>query len=254
LDILKPKIPVHRMVFHEITKGAIETALQHPRQLDENLVHAQEARRILDRLVGYGVSPVLWKKISFGLSAGRVQSPALKAIVDRERLRLAFQSGSYWDVAAQLSQSANPFEAKLTMTQGKRIASGKDFDEQTGTIKADAKDVLLLDEAGAKKIADETKQAKWTVSDISEKEMHRKAPPPFTTSTLQQEGNRKLNLSSRDTMRAAQSLYEKSYREIPAYVGKVLIPPSRVAPLLPAYPNKAFVMDSYGNYEIKAAQ
>ena len=211
LDILKPKIPVHRMVFHEITKGAIEAALQHPRQLDENLVHAQEARRILDRLVGYGVSPVLWKKISFGLSAGRVQSPALKAIVDRERLRLAFQSGSYWDVAAQLSQSANPFEAKLTMTQGKRIASGKDFDEQTGTIKADAKDILLLDEAGAKKIADETKQAEWTVSDISEKEMHRKAPPPFTTSTLQQEGNRKLNLSSRDTMRAAQSLYEKGF-------------------------------------------
>lgn len=211
LDILKPKIPVHRMVFHEITKGAIEAALQHPRELDENLVHAQEARRILDRLVGYGVSPVLWKKISFGLSAGRVQSPSLKAIVDRERLRLAFHTGSYWDVSAHLLQASSPFDAKLTMTQGKRIASGKDFDEQTGTIKADAKDILLLDETSAKKIADETKQAEWKVSDIAEKEMNRKAPPPFTTSTLQQEGNRKLNLSSRDTMRAAQSLYEKGF-------------------------------------------
>lgn len=211
LDILKPKVPVHRMVFHEITKPAIQAALAHPRELDENLVHAQEARRILDRLVGYGVSPVLWKKIAFGLSAGRVQSSALKAIVDRERLRLAFRKGSYWDVAAKLEKEKNSFDAKLIATAGKRIASGKDFDENTGTLKAEAKDILLLDEQAAQKISAEVKNATWTITDITEKEMHRKAPPPFTTSTLQQESNRKLGLSSRDTMRAAQSLYEKGH-------------------------------------------
>ncbi|MCC7357611.1 type I DNA topoisomerase [Candidatus Uhrbacteria bacterium] len=211
LDILKPKIPVYRMVFHEITKNAIETALSNPRNLNENLVHAQEARRILDRLVGYGVSPVLWKKISFGLSAGRVQSPSLKAIVDRERLRLMFRTGNYWDVSARLIQDSGSFNAKLIMTQGKKIASGKDFDEQTGSIKADGKNILLLNEVSAKKIADEAIRSEWKVTDLTKKEIHRKAPPPFTTSTLQQEGNRKLNLSSRDTMRAAQSLYEKGF-------------------------------------------
>jgi len=211
LDILKPKIPVHRMVFHEITKTAIEAALAHPRQLDENLVHAQEARRILDRLVGYTVSPVLWKKIAFGLSAGRVQSSALKAIVDRERLRLAFHKGSYWDVGAQLEKEKAGFEAKLSATGGKRVAIGKDFDENTGTVRTDVKDVILLEEADAKRISDEAKTAPWKVSDIVEKDARRKAPPPFTTSTLQQECNRKLNLSAKDAMRSAQSLYEKGF-------------------------------------------
>lgn len=211
LDILKPKIPVHRMVFHEITKPAIQAALSHPRNLDENLVRAQEARRILDRLVGYGVSPVLWKKIAFGLSAGRVQSAALKAIVDRERLRLAFHKGSYWDVGAKLEKQNHLFEAKLTSTEGKRIATGKDFDENTGTLKQETKDVILLDEFQASAIAEEVKKSPWHITDVAEKELHRKAPPPFTTSTLQQESNRKLGLSSRDTMRAAQSLYEKGH-------------------------------------------
>jgi DNA topoisomerase-1 len=211
LEILKPKVPVHRMVFHEITKRAIDDALAHPREIDDKLVRAQETRRILDRLVGYTVSPVLWKKIAFGLSAGRVQSSSLKAIVDRERLRMAFRKGSYWDVVAQLEKDKTSFEAKLVSVDGKRIANGKDFDESTGAIKADAKDVLLLDENKASAIAESVRKATWTVTDVTEKETSRKAPPPFTTSTLQQECNRKLGLSSRDTMRVAQSLYEHGY-------------------------------------------
>lgn len=210
-DILKPKVPVHRMVFHEITKGAIDAALAHPRDIDNKLVHAQETRRILDRLVGYTVSPVIWKKIAFGLSAGRVQSPSLKAIVDRERLRMAFRKGSYWDVLAELEHNKTKFEAKLVFVNGKRVANGKDFDESTGKIKADAKDVLLLDEATAKTVSDNAKKAEWNVTDVTQKETNRKAPAPFTTSTLQQESNRKIGLSSRDTMRVAQSLYEKGF-------------------------------------------
>ncbi len=211
LDILKPKVPVHRMVFHEITKGAIDEALAHPRDIDEKLVHAQETRRILDRLVGYTVSPVIWKKIAFGLSAGRVQSPSLKAIVDRERLRMSFRKGSYWDVLAELEHNKTKFEAKLIFVNGKRVATGKDFDESTGKIKADAKDILLLDETTAKTVSDDARKADWNVTDVSQKETNRKPPAPFTTSTLQQESNRKIGLSSRDTMRVAQSLYEKGF-------------------------------------------
>ncbi|HEU0050942.1 MAG TPA: DNA topoisomerase, partial [Patescibacteria group bacterium] len=216
LQILKPKVPVHRMVFHEITKQAIADALAHPRDLDEALVHAQETRRILDRLVGYGISPVLWKKITYGLSAGRVQSSALKAVIDRERSRLAFQKGAYWDVLATLEQKTDgvdsgEFDAKLSFTKGKRVASGKDFDEQTGTLKTDAKDVILLDESAAKAIANEVKQAAWSVSDVQEKPVTRKPPAPFITSTLQQEANRKLGLSSKECMRIAQRLYENGH-------------------------------------------
>lgn len=209
LQILKPKVPVKRMVFHEITKNAIEDALAHPRDINEKLVRAQETRRILDRLVGYSISPVLWKKITYGLSAGRVQSSALKAIVDRERLRLLFKKGSYWDVVAQLKQETE-FEAKLVAVDGTRIASGKDFDENTGALKAGS-EMRLLDEAAAKEIADRALQADWVVREVNEKEMKRKAPAPFTTSTLQQESNRKLGLSSRETMRVAQSLYEHGF-------------------------------------------
>lgn len=197
------------MVFHEITKSAIENALEHPRQIDEKLVRAQEARRILDRLVGYSISPVLWKKIAYGLSAGRVQSSALKAMVDREWLRLSFKKGSYWDVLATLKKDIE-FEAKLVAVNGTRIAIGKDFDENSGALKIDSK-VKLLDEAGAKEISERVKDAKWVVKEVNEKETHRKAPAPFTTSTLQQEANRKLGLSSRETMRVAQSLYEHGY-------------------------------------------
>ncbi|KAA0205773.1 type I DNA topoisomerase [Candidatus Uhrbacteria bacterium] len=209
LQILKPKVPVKRMVFHEITKSAIEGALKHPRGIDEKLVRAQETRRILDRLVGYSVSPVLWKKIAYGLSAGRVQSSALKALVDRERLRLTFKKGAYWDVLAHLKKDVE-FEAKLVTVDGTRIASGKDFDENTGALKSGS-EVKLLDEASAKEIAERAKAAEWTVREVNEKETRRKAPAPFTTSTLQQESNRKLGLSSRETMRVAQSLYERGY-------------------------------------------
>ncbi len=207
LEVLKPKVPVLRMVFHEITKQAIEAALDHPREIDENLVRAQETRRILDRLVGYTISPVLWKKIAYGLSAGRVQSAALKAIIDRERSRMAFNKGSYWDVSANLDKGG-AFEGKLYETEGKRIASGKDFDEQTGTLKKEQSALLLLDEAKAKKIAEASKAAAWKIADVTEKPMTRRPPPPFITSTLQQESNRKLGLSSKETMRTAQSLYE----------------------------------------------
>ncbi|MEK7473916.1 MAG: type I DNA topoisomerase [Patescibacteria group bacterium] len=209
LQILKPKVPVKRMVFHEITKSAIENALAHPRDINEKLVRAQETRRILDRLVGYSISPVLWKKITYGLSAGRVQSPTLKALVDRERLRLTFKKGSYWDVVAQLKQELK-FEAKLVAVDGARIASGKDFDENTGAPKAGSQ-VILLDEAASKVVADRARDAAWSVREVIEKDARRKAPAPFTTSTLQQEANRKLGLSSRETMRVAQSLYEHGF-------------------------------------------
>lgn len=208
LEILKPTVPVYRLVFHEITKSAIEKALAHPRKLDENLVHAQETRRILDRLVGYTVSPILWKKISFGLSAGRVQSAVLKAIVDRERDRMRFVKASYWDVEAALTQDTAPFEAKLMSSNGKRLAIGKDFDEETGTLKPKS-DVLLLDEAQAKTIAEEARTGNWLVKDVTEKPMTRRPPPPFITSTLQQEANRKLGLTSKETMKLAQGLYER---------------------------------------------
>ncbi len=210
LQILKPKVPVHRLVFHEITKSAIEHALAHPRDLDENLVHAQETRRILDRLVGYTVSPVLWKKIAFGLSAGRVQSAVLKAIVDRERDRMRFVKSSYWDVEATLEHTALPFEAKLISSEGTRIASGKDFDEDTGAVK-EKSNVLLLDEEKAKVIAAEAKDATWTVQEVTEKPVTRRPPPPFITSTLQQDGNRKLGLTSKETMKLAQGLYERGF-------------------------------------------
>ena len=209
LEVLKPKIPVHRLVFHEITKEAINRALEHPRALDEKLVRAQETRRILDRLVGYSVSPVLWKKIAYGLSAGRVQSSALRAVVERERKRIAFRSAAYWDVLATVKEKGEEFEAKLVETEEKRVAIGKDFDEQTGELTT--KDAVVLDEAKAKAIATEVKELPWKVLEVNERPTTRKAPAPFTTSTLQQEANRKLGLSSRETMRIAQALYEHGH-------------------------------------------
>ena len=149
LQLLAPKVPVKRMVFHEITKEAIGKALDQTRDLDMELVHAQETRRILDRLVGYTLSPLLWKKVAWGLSAGRVQSVAVRLLVQRERARRAFRSGSYWDLKAQLEQGGSGFEAKLTHLSGKRIATGNDFDESTGGLKAGS-DVLLLSEKEAR--------------------------------------------------------------------------------------------------------
>ncbi|MFA6428947.1 MAG: type I DNA topoisomerase [Patescibacteria group bacterium] len=210
MEVLKPKVPVHRMVFHEITKPAIESALAHPRKLDDNLVRAQETRRILDRLVGYTISPVLWKKIAYGLSAGRVQSATLKAIIDRERARMAFTKAGYWDVNAVLHEKDVDFEAKLSTTNGKRVASGKDFQEDTGTVKAGA-DVVLVDETKALAITEDAKKLPWQVVEVTEKPVQKHPAPPFITSTLQQESNRKLGLSSKETMRTAQALYEQGY-------------------------------------------
>ncbi len=210
LEVLNPRVPVSRIVFHEITPEAIEEALRTPRRVDENLVRAQETRRILDRLVGYTVSPLLWKKISSGLSAGRVQSVAVRVLVQRERERRAFRSATYWDLKALLAKASEPFSAQLVSLGGKRLATGKDFDETTGRL-AEGRDVVLLGEEEARKLRTRLESAAWRVADTEEKPGIRRPAPPFTTSTLQQEANRKLRLSARDTMRIAQRLYEEGF-------------------------------------------
>ncbi|MEP0912220.1 type I DNA topoisomerase [Leptolyngbya sp. GB1-A1] len=210
LQVLQPKVPIKRMVFHEITEEAIQEALRNCRTVDEQLVRAQETRRILDRLVGYTLSPLLWKKIAWGLSAGRVQSVAVRLLVKRERQRRAFRKGSYWDLKSTLSKDNTPFEARLVSLRGTRIANGSDFDENTGQIIA-GRNVLLLEEAEARSLVDRLQSQPWQVTNLEERASTRKPSPPFTTSTLQQESNRKLKLSARDTMRVAQSLYEQGY-------------------------------------------
>lgn len=207
-EILKPKVPVKRMVFHEITREAIEEAIQNCRTIDTRLVEAQETRRILDRLVGYTVSPLLWKKVAPGLSAGRVQSAAVRLLVLREMERLNFKSGSYWDLKATLDARSQQFTAQLVALGGVRLATGKDFDENTGKIPK-GKKVVLLDEQQARALADRLIKGDWRVTDVSERDQNRSPAPPFTTSTLQQEANRKLNMSAQQTMRVAQRLYER---------------------------------------------
>ncbi len=211
LEVLKPKVPVKRMVFHEITKSAIEKALTQVRDVDDRLVRAQETRRILDRLVGYTLSPLLWKKITFGLSAGRVQSVALRVIIERERERLRFKKADYWDLAAKLAAGAEDFDAKLLSIGSSRIASGKDFDESTGKLIAGKKDVRTLEEKEAKELLARLKAADFTVQSVEEKPTTSRPSPPFITSTLQQEANRKLGLSAKEAMRTAQSLYEQGF-------------------------------------------
>lgn len=207
-EILKPKVPVKRMVFSEITKDAIRAAIKNPRELDKNLVSAQETRRVLDRLYGYRLSPLLWKKVAPKLSAGRVQSVAVRLIVQRELERRAFRTGTYWDLKAALATAAQaPFEAQLVAVDGKRVATGKDFDESTGRLKSEA-DVLLLDGQTAETLRENLRQAAWTVANLEERQQVRNPYPPFTTSTLQQEANRKLGMSARETMQVAQRLYE----------------------------------------------
>ncbi|PPT07602.1 DNA topoisomerase I [Geitlerinema sp. FC II] len=210
LQVLKPKVPTKRMVFHEITEDAIRSAIDNCRDLDEQLVHAQETRRILDRLVGYTLSPLLWKKVAPKLSAGRVQSVAVRLLVMRERERRAFRMGSYWDLKASLTHDNTPFEAKLTSVGGTKVATGSDFDEKTGKI-AQGRQVLLLNQEEAIALKDRLTDKDWTVAKFDERSSKRKPAPPFTTSTLQQEANRKLRLSARETMRVAQSLYENGY-------------------------------------------
>src|SRR4028119_868695 len=210
LQILKPKVPIKRMVFHEITREAIRDALTHCRDIDNRVVQAQETRRILDRLVGYTLSPLLWKKIAWGLSAGRVQSVAVRLLVNKERQRRAFRQGSYWDLKALLEHEKTSFDARLVTLAGVKVATGSDFDPNTGQIIA-GRQVRLLSEAEARELQERLTDKTWTVSDIEERPVVRKPAPPFTTSTLQQESNRKLRLSARDTMRTAQSLYEQGY-------------------------------------------
>jgi DNA topoisomerase-1 len=216
LQLLQPKVPIKRMVFHEITQEAIQEAIQNCRQVDERLVRAQETRRILDRLVGYTLSPLLWKKIAFGLSAGRVQSVAVRLLVRRERQRRAFRKGAYWDLKAILEANGataaakGKFEARLVSLNGVKVATGSDFDEATGQI-IQGRTVVLLNETEATSLLDRIRDRPWTVSNLEERPVTRKPSPPFTTSTLQQEANRKLGLSARDTMRVAQSLYEQGY-------------------------------------------
>jgi len=208
VEVLKPKMAIKRMVFHEITKTAIQEALLNVRDIDHRLVEAQESRRILDRLVGYSLSPLIWKKIAYGLSAGRVQSVAVRIIAEREAARLRFKKGVYCGLLAELSKDKTSFEAKLIKIEGKRIATGKDFDEQTGKI-AEGKDVVLVEKSKADDIQKKIKNEEWVVQEVQEKPLTRKPAPPFITSTLQQDANRKLGLSAREAMRTAQGLYEK---------------------------------------------
>mgnify|MGYP005989336185 CR=1 FL=1 len=213
LEILKPKVPVKRMVFGEITKQAIEEAIANTIDLDDRLVDAQEARRILDRLYGYELSPVLWKKVNPGLSAGRVQSVATRVIVERERERMAFVSADYWDLAAKLRKpdaadavAGNaPFDSTMVALDGKKLASGRDF-AQDGTMTS--REVERLDQVRAEALADGLDGADFTVASVETKPYRRKPPAPFSTSTLQQEAARKLGYSASHTMRLAQSLYE----------------------------------------------
>ena len=216
LETLKPRVPVKRMVFHEITEPAIRAAAENPRDLDIALVDAQETRRILDRLYGYEVSPVLWKKVAPKLSAGRVQSVATRIIVSRERERMAFRSAGYWDVTAELDASvsdaqASPpkFTAKLSTVDGRRVASGRDFDSLGAVKKPD--EVLVLDEAAATGLVGGLRGAQLQVSSVEQKPYTRRPYAPFMTSTLQQEAGRKLRFSSERCMSIAQRLYENGY-------------------------------------------
>jgi DNA topoisomerase-1 len=216
VQVLNPRVKCSRIVFHEITPEAIREALRSPREIDEDLVRAQETRRIVDRLFGYTISPLLWKKIAGGLSAGRVQSVAVRLTVLRERERRAFRSGTYWDLRATLVKgplsdaALVDFTAMLVSVNGKRVATGKDFDESTGRL-ISGRDVVLLEEKAARELSERLRGTGWKVEDTEEKPSIRRPYPPFTTSTLQQEANRKLRLSARDTMRIAQRLYEEGY-------------------------------------------
>ena len=206
VEVLKPKVPVRRMVFHEITREAIGRALEDTRLIDQRLVDAQETRRILDRLYGYGVSPVLWKKVTRGLSAGRVQSVATRLVVQRERERIAFVSAEYWDIAASFDPGS--FDSRLVAVDGKRVAVGRDF-EPDATLREET--LVRLDEDGARGLVERLDDAAFTVRTSDEKPYRRRPAAPFRTATLQQEASRKLRFSAQTTMRVAQRLYEAGH-------------------------------------------
>ncbi|MFP6574552.1 MAG: type I DNA topoisomerase, partial [Pirellulaceae bacterium] len=216
-EVLKPKVPVQRLVFHEITKEAIQDALTSTRDIDEGLVRAQETRRILDRLYGYEVSPLLWRKVGPKLSAGRVQSVAIRLIVERERARCAFVDATYWDLVGTFSVQAadaadgkgGQFEATLVSVDGQRVPTGKDFDSATGKIKNP--ELCLMDETQAQQLMERLQGVDFRVASLENKPYTTKPAAPFTTSTMQQEANRKIGFTATRTMRVAQSLYENGY-------------------------------------------
>jgi DNA topoisomerase-1 len=210
METLSPRVPVKRMVFHEITREAIQAAIEHTRDLDRKLVDAQEARRILDRLYGWEVSEVLWKKVSPRLSAGRVQSVATRLVVERERARMAFRSGTWWDVVGTFEAQGARFGADLVQIDGRRLASGRDFDAATGQVTADA-EVVTLDEPAARSLAERLDGRPFTVAGVESRDYRTSPQAPFITSTLQQEAGRKLRFSSARAMAVAQRLYERGY-------------------------------------------
>src|SRR4051794_14596499 len=207
LEVLKPQVPVKRMVFHEITRHAIEDAVANWRDLNAGLVDAQESRRIVDRLFGYPVSEVVWRKIRTGLSAGRVQSPSVRLVVERERERMAFVAAAYWDLTAGFPTEP-AFNAGLVAVDGNKVAEGKDFDSR-GERKRD--DVVVLDETAARTLATQLDGATFTVKSVDTKPYTSKPKPPFITSTLQQVGGSRLRMSAQQVMRVAQGLYERGY-------------------------------------------
>jgi DNA topoisomerase-1 len=214
-EVLKPKIPVKRMVFHEITKDAIRAAVANPRELNQKLVDAQETRRILDRLYGYEVSPVLWKKVMPRLSAGRVQSVATRLVVERERERIAFRSAEYWDLTGTFAtgregdfSDPSALVARLQTVDGRRIAQGRDFDS-VGRLKSDS--ILHLDEANARALAAALENTRFSVRSVESKPYRRSPYAPFRTTTMQQEASRKLGFGAKATMQVAQKLYENGY-------------------------------------------
>ena len=214
VNVLNTKIPVKRMVFHEITQEAILSALETTREINHNLVDAQETRRILDRLVGYSISPLLWKKIAPKLSAGRVQSVAVRITVMREKERIAFVPAGYFGINATLNQSGISFDATMTHLDGVRIAEGRDFDDQTGKLNTslkEGKDVVILKGPKAEELASKIVKSDWNVTGVETRDERRSAKAPFITSTLQQEGSRKLGMSARQTMQVAQKLYEQGF-------------------------------------------
>jgi len=215
-QVLSPTVPIRRMVFHEITRSAIQSALRNTRQIKTQLVQAQEARRMLDRFVGWRLSPVLWRKIAPKLSAGRVQSVALRLLVEREKKRLAFVGAGYWDIRARLSVPEGPappaFDAIMTALGDRRIATGRDFDDDTGELKASVqKEVLLLGKAQAADLKEALLAATWKVESVESKERKKYPAPPFITSTLQQEASRKFRWGAKKTMGVAQKLYQEGY-------------------------------------------
>ena len=209
VELLEPKIPVKRLAFHEITKAAIQESFNHIRDIDQSLVSAQEARRILDRLWGYQVSEKLWYNVKGGLSAGRVQSPAVKIVVDREKERARFTESEYWSITAEFDSNGELFEARLKEYNSQKITIGKDFDKETGVVKKG--DILTLDKSKAEDMANQFASSGWKVSKVEQKPATQNPYAPFITSTLQQEGIRKLHMSSQQVMRTAQMLYEEGY-------------------------------------------